>query len=499
MTTAFREMAPSAAPNGVACLLLRVPRMADSERVSAHPATPIVPGDVVGGRYRVGEVIGEGGMGIVFEATHLGLETAVALKVIRSDLKNDEEFVLRFVNEARAAALLKGEHIARVFDVGTLASGEPYLVMERLEGMGLEAFLGAVGRLDPPEAVHLVLEVCEGLAEAHALSLVHRDIKPPNLFLSRRPDGRSILKILDFGIAKRLSDKRFRSLTNPARSLGSPWYMSPEQMMDSSHVDFRTDIWSVGVLLYELLTGEHPFDGESIPEVCAKVLSAPAPSVRELRPDVDPRLDALIMNCLEKEPTLRAPSISALADRLLEFAPVAMSSASALRLPRSSRYRRSGRATPGSLMPYSEELRQRRSSFPGFLVSFGVFVCAGAVTWAAFAYGNGEGSSASPWSKLTRVELPGDPVLYPGPVELPLSVEALRLPVLPDVVPGPLASETKLPKAFGAVSGPQAIGGSEPPLTAAEIQARGRRYENWLRQSGLRRVDDATIDVNNPY
>src|SRR5688572_29172062 len=122
-------------PSAVACLLLRDLRMADSEGAKAGPALPIAPGDVVGGRYRVGEVIGEGGMGVVFDAIHLGLETSVALKVIRSDLKNDEEFVLRFVNEARAAALLKGEHIARVFDVGTLASGEPYLVMERLDGM----------------------------------------------------------------------------------------------------------------------------------------------------------------------------------------------------------------------------------------------------------------------------------------------------------------------------------------------------------------------------
>jgi serine/threonine-protein kinase len=473
--------------------------MADSEDVSARGALPIVPGDLVAGRYRVGEVIGEGGMGVVFAATHVGLESAVALKIIRSDLKNDEEFVLRFVNEARAAALLKGEHIARVFDVGKLASGEPYLVMERLEGMGLEAFLDAVGPLDPPEAVRLALEVCEGLAEAHALSLVHRDIKPANLFLSRRPDGRSILKILDFGIAKRLADKRHRSLTNPARSLGSPWYMSPEQMMDSSHVDSRTDIWSVGVLLYELLTGEHPFDGESIPEVCAKVLSAPAPSVRELRRDIDPRLDAIITTCLEKDPAVRLPNVSALADSLLEFAPTTASSASALRLPRSSRYRRSRRSTHGSLMPFSEELRDRRSSFSGVLVSVGALAITGIVTWAAFAYGNGQPSFAVPWSKLERLALPGDPVLNPGPTALPLSSGALRLPTPPDAVPGWLASETKAGTPEQALAPPALTSTSESPLTPAEIEARGRRYENWLRQSGLRRVDDATIDANNPY
>lgn len=468
--------------------------MADYDSVPAKAALPIAAGDLVGGRYRVGSVIGEGGMGVVFEATHLGLETKVALKVIRSELKNDEEFVQRFVNEARAAALLKGEHVARVFDVGTLASGEPYLVMERLDGMGLEAFLEAVGPLEPPEAAHLVLEVCEGLAEAHALSLVHRDIKPANLFLSRRSDGRSVLKILDFGIAKRLADKRRRTLTNPARSLGSPWYMSPEQMMDSSHVDLRTDIWSVGVLLFELLTGEHPFDGESIPEVCAKVLSAEPPSVRDLRPGIDPRLAAVITCCLEKDPAQRFPNVTALAEALHEFAPVAMTSGTALTVPRSARYRRSRRSTPGSLMPFSEELRHRRSSFSGVLATASAFVIAGVVTLALFAPESAQGLGAVSWSKLERIELPGDPALYPGPAPLPLSIaRALPAPVLAV----PAASEAgSLPVTSEEAS---ATPRAEPSLTAEEIRERTRRYENWLRQKGLKRVGEVTIDANNPY
>ena len=320
-----------------------------SRATPAPASTPIAPGTVIGGRYRVGSVIGEGGMGVVLEAIHLGLEAPVALKVIRSDLMHDEEFVLRFVNEARAAALLKGEHIARVYDVGRLDTGEPYLVMERLDGVGLEAFLETEGPLDAPTAVGLVLEVCEGLAEAHAVSLVHRDIKPANLFLSRRPDGRAIVKILDFGIAKRLADKRLRSLTNPARSLGSPWYMSPEQMMDPSRVDARTDIWSLGVLLFELLTNQHPFDGEGVPEVCAKVLNARAPSLADFRHDIDPRLDAIVRRCLEKDPDDRFPNIDALVDALFEFAPVATTSSNSFGVPRSSRRRRSSRPTLGSL------------------------------------------------------------------------------------------------------------------------------------------------------
>jgi serine/threonine-protein kinase len=471
--------------------------MAELPSAAVHPASPIAAGDLVGGRYRIGELIGEGGMGVVFEATHLGLETEVALKVIRSDLKSDAEFVMRFVNEARAAALLKGEHIARVYDVGTLESGEPYLVMERLEGVGLEAFLGRVGPLAPSEAVRLVLEACEGLAEAHALSLVHRDIKPANLFLSRRHDGHSVLKILDFGIAKRLADKRRRTLTDPAQSLGSPWYMSPEQMLDSSHVDARTDIGSLGVLLYELLTGEHPFDGQSIPEVCAKVLNAPAPSVRSVRRDVCRGLDAIILRCLEKDPRRRFPDVRMLAESLLEFAPARSSSVSGLRispLPRSRR--RTKHPTLGSLAPLADGRWRRRSYFSSLLVPVGVIAVATGVTVAVFATNGGQKLPAS-WSKLERLELPGDPVLNPGP---PADLSpGLRLPPLSVVVPETTAVEAKPVNDRTASATSETSLGPEPALTPDEIDARRRRYESWLRQRDLRRVGDVTTDANNPY
>src|SRR6185369_14452217 len=149
---------------------------------------------------------------------------------------------------------LRSEHVARVYDVGRLDSGEPYLVMERLEGVGLDDLIKESGPLEPHEAVDLVLQACEGLAEAHAVGLVHRDIKPANLFLTRRPDGRPFVKVLDFGISKRLLDVHL-GLTDPRSGIGSPWYMSPEQMRNASSVSQRTDIWSLGVVLFELLTG----------------------------------------------------------------------------------------------------------------------------------------------------------------------------------------------------------------------------------------------------
>jgi eukaryotic-like serine/threonine-protein kinase len=466
-----------------------------SRATPAPASSPVAPGTVIGGRYRVGSVLGEGGMGVVLEAIHLGLEAPVALKVIRSDLMHDEEFVLRFVNEARAAALLKGEHIARVYDVGRLETGEPYLVMERLDGIGLETFLETEGPLDTPTAVGLLLEVCEGLAEAHAVSLVHRDIKPANLFLARRPDGRAIVKILDFGIAKRLADKRLRSLTNPARSLGSPWYMSPEQMMDPSRVDGRTDIWSLGVLLFELLTNQHPFDGEGVPEVCAKVLSAPAPSLAEFRDDIEPRVEAIVRRCLEKDPDNRFPNIDALADALFEFAPVATTSSSSFGEPRSSKRRKGSRPTFGSLAPFAGRSRRLHASSSGVFAVVAAAAVAGAVTWALLVPGTLPRATAFATSKLERFDrtvLPWDPALSPGPAEGALAARDIELSM---PVPVAVAARGGSPDADTTAD----VSSNEPPLTPGEIRARTRRYEAWLRANGLKRVGDVTTDATNPY
>jgi eukaryotic-like serine/threonine-protein kinase len=286
---------------------------------------PIEPGQIIAERYLVGEVLGGGGMGVVYAGTHVLLGTPVAIKLIHPELKDDAEAVGRFVNEARAAAALTGEHIARVFDAGQLPTGEPYLVMEQLVGVSLDEHLHGRGPLPQAEAVAIVLQVCEGLVEAHASALVHRDIKPANLFLAQRPDGTYSVKILDFGIAKQRVRADTPALTNPGKSLGSPWYMSPEQMLTPASVDQRADIWSIGVLLFELLTDRLPFDGESVPQVCANVLATPPPRPSELRGDVAPELDAIVHCCLQKEPQGRFPSVNDLALALRPFAPGAAS------------------------------------------------------------------------------------------------------------------------------------------------------------------------------
>jgi eukaryotic-like serine/threonine-protein kinase len=294
-----------------------------------EPATsPLQAGQIIGERYRVGDVLGGGGMGVVRAGTHVLLGTPVAIKVIHSELKGDAEVVQRFINEARAAAALKGEHIAHVFDVGALDSGEPYLVMEQLEGMSLDQYLAGRGPLSLGQAIDIVLQVCEGLAEAHAAGLVHRDIKPANLFLARRPDEQFSVKILDFGIAKRL-DTGSPALTDPGKSLGSPWYMSPEQMLTPASVDAHADVWSLGVLLFELLTARLPFEGESVPRVCANVLAAAAPRPSQYRGDLDPELDEIVLRCLEKEPARRFGSVSELAQALRPFASSPLQTAAA--------------------------------------------------------------------------------------------------------------------------------------------------------------------------
>jgi len=401
--------------------------VADTLQLDPVESLPVAPGQVIADRYLIGSIIGEGGMGIVCSATHVGLGTPVAVKLIRSDLKRDPQSVLRFLNEARTAASLKGEHIARVYDVGQLPTGEPYLVMEQLDGVGLDVFISEHGPLEPTDAVDIVLQVCEGLAEAHAVGLVHRDIKPANLFLERRPNGQSTIKILDFGISKRLLDGPGRGLTDPGRSMGSPWYMSPEQMMNPASVDQRADVWSLGVLLFELLTAAVPFNGETVVQVCASVLTATADPPSGLRAELDPRLDALVMRCLRKRPEERFGSVDELAAALSAWkrgAPMTNSETPEFEgahtvTPLPARISNGERS-----LPFTGELPLRR--FPAFTIAFCSLLVGAALSWLAWPYlRSAQGPEAAyqrlrhDWDTLVQALRPGDPVLLDGPAALP--------------------------------------------------------------------------------
>ncbi len=287
-----------------------------------HGGPPVREGEILAGKYRVERVLGQGGMGVVVAAMHLQLERRVALKFVLPEAIQSPEATERFAREARAASKLQSEHVARVLDVGTLESGAPYMVMEYLEGRDLGQEVDARGPLPFAEAAEFVLQACEAIAEAHGLGIIHRDLKPQNLFLARRVDGRPLVKVLDFGISKfnGAQSGENMSLTKTHAVMGSPNYMSPEQLRSARGVDARSDIWALGVILYELLTGKVPFVATSVTELCAMVLQDTPRPLREIRPEVPLALGDVIAKCLEKDPNQRFPSIASLAHALEAYA-----------------------------------------------------------------------------------------------------------------------------------------------------------------------------------
>ncbi len=277
----------------------------------AEGAQPIQPGAVIGGKYLVERVLGQGGMAVVVAARHQALDELVAIKVLLPHRAELPDVRARFAREARAAAKIKSEHVARVSDVGDLEDGTPYMVMEYLDGDDLASVLARRGKLAPTEAVLYALQICDALREAHSLGIIHRDIKPANLFLAKSRGRPPRLKVLDFGISK--VEHHDRTRTETKEVLGSPWYMAPEHLQSAHSADARSDIWSLGVILYEFVTGEVPFDGESMTEVIVKVLHEDAFAEGADRPTLPPTLLPIIRRCLAKDPADRYDTIDDLA------------------------------------------------------------------------------------------------------------------------------------------------------------------------------------------
>jgi serine/threonine-protein kinase len=268
-----------------------------------HIAAGVQPGQILLGKFRIERVLGMGGMGVVVAATHVTLQERVAIKFLLPQALSNGEAVARFLREARAAVRIKSEHVARVTDVGQLETGAPYMIMEYLDGADLGSIVQRQGALPIEESVEYVLQACEALAEAHALGIVHRDLKPANLFLVRRADGSPSVKVLDFGISKTtgLGSSSDLGMTKTQAVMGSPLYMSPEQMVSARDVDARTDIWALGTILYELLTGKVPFEANTITQLCAMILQQDAPPLRNCRPDAPEALQDIIARSLQKD------------------------------------------------------------------------------------------------------------------------------------------------------------------------------------------------------
>ena len=296
-----------------------LPSLGQEEQPRTRADDAVLPeGHIIAGKYRVERIVGRGGMGVVYLARHIALEEPVAIKVLLPDMMEIAGMVSRFEREARAASKIKSEHVARVSDVDRLPSGVPYIVMEYLQGIDLAALRRKVGPLPIAEATTHIAQACDAIAEAHGLGIVHRDLKPSNLFLTERRDDRRMIKVLDFGISK-VENPRDQDTTSTGMTMGSPKYMSPEQMKSLRDVDGRTDIWALGAILYDLLAGRPPFLAESMAQVCTLVLHGEPPPLRSLRPEVPLELKDIVERCLRKVPTERFATADDLARALSPF------------------------------------------------------------------------------------------------------------------------------------------------------------------------------------
>lgn len=284
--------------------------------------SPIPIGEVFADKYRVDGVLGEGGMGLVMYAQHLELDQRVAVKFLLNDPFASEEGAERFRREARAAAKIQSDHVVRVLDVGVLDSGIRYMVMEYLDGRDLAEELAEKKIFPIGVAAGFLVEAIDAVAHAHAVGIIHRDLKPANLFLTRRRDGGKRIKVLDFGISKAvgLATTPELSLTKTSAWIGSPLYMAPEQMESARDVDERADIWSLGAILYELVSGRTPYQADSLPHLCNLLLTQNPQPIKEICPEVPDAMADAIMGCLVRDPKARTQKVLDLARALAPFA-----------------------------------------------------------------------------------------------------------------------------------------------------------------------------------
>jgi serine/threonine-protein kinase len=431
-------------------------------------------GDLLGGKYRVERVLGAGGMGIVVAARHTQLGQRVALKLMLKEALSEPGNAERFAREARAAVRLQSPHTARVLDVGKLKNGEPYMVMEYLDGQDLDEVVRSHGALPPHVAVDYILQACEAFAEAHALGMIHRDIKLKNMFLTRTLDGRPLVKVLDFGLAKTVGAVGDVSLTATTAVFGSPQYMSPEQMRSAKDVDARSDIWSIGVSLYELLTTRVPFDAPGVAEICAMVLKDPVEAPSKWAPGLPPDLDAIVVKCLAKNPNDRFQTVSELAYALEPWSAREGSSQRILHVMSTVQ-----KTDLPTLMDSGTGLDEghaktmdawdsgeRASTMRGMRVAWavaGVLACLGLVAGVAARSKIKEKDLATVSSVSPSAQGAALPVVLPEPVPVPMPVPV----AVPAAAPSPVAQPAEVAPAPAAIEPVPPAAPPEPVATVA--------------------------------
>ncbi|MBL8678726.1 MAG: serine/threonine protein kinase [Myxococcales bacterium] len=294
-----------------------------SDDLATTPSEPIALGTLLGGKFVLTRALGRGGMGVVYEGTQVALRRRVAIKTLHGELARHKDLRARFVREGELAARIRHPNVIEVIDVGE-HEGTPFLVLEFLEGEDLGARLGRLGRLSVTEAIDLLLPVCAAVASAHDLGVVHRDLKPENIFLLQPPRGPVIPKVVDFGISKLVDSATnaptMAKITAEGAIIGTPLYLPPEVAVGASQLDAQSDQYTLGVILYECVTGTRPFDAKTLPELVSQILSGRFPSPRSVVATIPSELDAIIVRAMNLTKAARFPSVWALGRALLPFA-----------------------------------------------------------------------------------------------------------------------------------------------------------------------------------